>query len=163
MTKIRTNETTWTIEEQEADYITVASHHYEITNETEKAIEIRIVWTSREVCKSDMDIVSDYQNNDAKRVWVPKSQITISENTIEMPEWIANKNGITGIDDTEEEAIEWASKMGLIEETVETTKTINRSEIMQRAWSIYRESGCSHRAEFSICLKMAWEEAKKNI
>lgn len=32
--------------------------------------------------------------------------------------------------------------------------------VMTRAWAIYKETGCKTRFEFSLCLKMAWEESK---
>lgn len=38
----------------------------------------------------------------------------------------------------------------------------NRSEIMQRAWSIYR-SEKRYGMTFSLALKMSWKEAKKDI
>lgn len=33
--------------------------------------------------------------------------------------------------------------------------------IMSRAWKIYKESGCSTRYEFSLCLKISWAEHKE--
>lgn len=33
---------------------------------------------------------------------------------------------------------------------------------MTRAWEIYKETGCTTRYEFGICLQMSWEEIKED-
>ena len=37
---------------------------------------------------------------------------------------------------------------------------MKKSEIMKRAWQLYKEAGCKYRYEFSIALKAAWAEFK---
>jgi hypothetical protein len=38
---------------------------------------------------------------------------------------------------------------------------MNKSEIMQRAWSTYRGGPTRFQRSFSLCLKTAWEIAKR--
>ena len=50
--------------------------------ETEKAIQFRFVFT-------EIDAEDDYDDD---VVWLPKSQITVTEDGYEIPEWLSQKN-----------------------------------------------------------------------
>ena len=64
----------------------------EITKETEKAIYIRFVGKLADVDTETGQIIEEYENEYANRgAWLPKSQIVIGENYIEVPKWLARK------------------------------------------------------------------------
>ena len=64
----------------------------EITKETEKAIYIRFVGKLADVDTETGQIIEEYENEYANRgAWLPKSQIIIGENYIEVPKWLARK------------------------------------------------------------------------
>ncbi|MCL1804346.1 MAG: hypothetical protein FWG30_12080 [Eubacteriaceae bacterium] len=44
--------------------------------------------------------------------------------------------------------------------TEEKTAGFDKAAIMRRAWQLYKEAGCTCRAEFAAALKEAWAEAK---
>ena len=69
----------------------------EIAEETEKAIYIRFVGKLAEVDIETGQIIEEYENEYANRgAWLPKSQIIIGENYIEVPKWLARKYEIFG-------------------------------------------------------------------
>ena len=51
----------------------------------------------------------------------------------------------------------------VIEHTTTTTKLGDKKmikEIMKKAWAMYKEAGCTLKAEFAVALKAAWAAAK---
>jgi len=64
----------------------------EIAEETEKAIYIRFVGRLADVDTETGLTIEEYENEYANRgAWLPKSQIIIGENYVEVPKWLARK------------------------------------------------------------------------
>lgn len=63
-----------------------------IAVETEKAIYIRFVGKLTDVDADTGQIIEEYEYGAANRgAWLPKSQIIIGENYVEVPKWLARK------------------------------------------------------------------------
>lgn len=40
---------------------------------------------------------------------------------------------------------------------------MNKTNIMSRAWDMYKEAGCTTRYEFGVALRAAWAESKNRV
>lgn len=117
MITIKLNKTEWTIAENTSSDIEIVKETYTFLNPTEKAIWIAVERDFYSIDKEDGQVFNE--SHDKHSICLAKSQIKMSDDTIEIVDWLAAKNGITSNIEKNLLASSWAIRIGQESDTEE--------------------------------------------